>query len=276
MLRADNIHVRLGRKAILHGVDLVAQPGELTAVIGPNGSGKTTLMRALTGEIRFDGLIALNHVDVATAQPWKLAAMRGVLPQSASLAFPFTVHEVVRLGLTSGVSKTREDDASLVLQALQAVDLEGFASRFYQELSGGEQQRVQLARVLCQVWEPMLDDMPRYLLLDEPVSSLDIKHQVQIMQIAADYAARGGSVLAIMHDLNLTATFADHVVLLSEGRVFADGKPHEVLSAGNLEKVYHCPMRVSPSDDGQGTLILPDFAGIANNRSVGSHGPVSA
>ncbi|MCR9121429.1 MAG: heme ABC transporter ATP-binding protein [Phyllobacteriaceae bacterium] len=258
MLKAENIHVDLGRKTILHGIDLAAHAGRVTAIIGPNGSGKTTLMRALTGEIAFQGSATLNGVDIAGAQPWQLAAMRGVLPQSATLAFPFTVHEVVRLGLTSGIMGA--DGGDLVIEALKAVDLGGFEARFYQELSGGEQQRVQLARVLCQVWEPLLNDVPRFLFLDEPVSSLDIKHQLQIMRIAADYAARGGGVLAIMHDLNLTAAFADHVVLISDGRVFAAGKPPDVLTSGNLERVYDCPMRIGSAPDGNGMLVLPDLA----------------
>ena len=261
MLDASDIHVSLAGAPILHGVDLTARPGEVTAVIGPNGSGKTTLMRALTGEIAYSGAASLNGVDIAGAQPWQLAAMRGVLPQSATLAFPFTVHEVVRLGLTSGIAGAGDGD--LVARALHAVDLCGFEGRFYQELSGGEQQRVQLARVLCQVWEPRLDGVPRYLFLDEPVSSLDIKHQLQIMRIAADYAAHGGGVLAVMHDLNLTAAFADTIVLLSKGCVFAAGSPAQVLTRQNLERVYDCPMHIGEGAGGMGMLVMPDMAQAA-------------
>jgi len=251
-------HAPVGQRAAI-----TAPPGQLTAVIGPNGSGKTTLMRALTGEVRFSGTASLNGVDIASARPWTLATMRGVLPQNAMLAFPFTVHEVVRLGLTSGVAGADADEGDLVARALLAVDLDGFGRRFYQELSGGEQQRVQLARVLCQVWEPVLDNTPRYLFLDEPVSSLDIKHQLQIMLIAAGYAAQGGGVLAIMHDLNLTAAFAQHIVLLSEGRVFAQGSRPDVLTEHNLERVYDCPMRIGMTPDGDGMLVLPDMTAVA-------------
>lgn len=265
MLIAEDLRVRLGRTPVLHGIDLNAAAGRVTAVIGPNGSGKTTLMRALTGEIGFFGRAWLNGIDIAAAHPWQLASMRGVLPQQAMLAFPFTVHEVVRLGVTSGVAV---DGDGLVAQALAAVDLSDFGPRFYQELSGGEQQRVQLARVLCQVWEPMHEGMPRYLFLDEPVSSLDVKHQLQIMRIAADYAARGGGVLAIMHDLNLTAAFAHHVILISRGRLSAAGCPSEVLTERNLERVYDCPMRVCAGPDGVDMRIVPDMrsAGLTEQR----------
>ena len=145
-------------------------------------------------------------------KPWQAASMRAVLPQATALSFPFTVREIVRLGLIGGRSGALPgEDERLPDRALARVDLDGFAGRFYQELSGGEQQRVQLARVLCQVWAPVLDGRPRYLFLDEPVSSLDIKHQLMIMNIARDFAKRGGGVVAILHDLNLTAMYADRV-----------------------------------------------------------------
>ncbi|MEO0437184.1 MAG: heme ABC transporter ATP-binding protein, partial [Pseudomonadota bacterium] len=244
MLLASEIKVSLGRSPILHGVSLQAHPGEVTAVIGPNGSGKTTFMRALTGELPFEGAATLNGIDIAKAPAWKLAGVRGVLAQSTSLAFPFTVYEVVRLGLTAGVFPAGLLEGELVNLALGRVDLAGFGSRYYQELSGGEQQRVQLARVLCQVWEPCTDGAARYLFLDEPVSSLDVKHQLQIMQVAAEFAARGGAVFAIMHDLNLTAAFAHSVTLLKNGSVFAQGSPAQVFEKNTLEAVYECPMRV--------------------------------
>lgn len=275
MLLAKEIKVRLGGTEILRGIDFTAAPGQFTAVIGPNGSGKTTLLRALTGEIGYAGEASLNDVDVRSAQPWRLAAMRAVLPQNSSLAFPFTVYEVVRLGLTAGI--VGADAENLVGKALSSVDLEGFDARFYQELSGGEQQRVQLARALCQVWEPIADGVPCYLFLDEPVSSLDIKHQLQIMQIAADYARRGGGVLAVMHDLNLTALFADRVVLLNEGRLFAQGTPAEVLTRQHLEQVYDCPMRVGKDAGGMYLSVTPDVAAASVRERISKciHGSAS-
>ena len=256
MLEARNIHVRLGRTAILHGIDMQAARGQFTVIIGPNGSGKTTLLRALTGEIGFTGEVRLNGVDIASARAPDLAGMRGVLPQSANLSFPFTVHEVVRLGLTTGV-QSGVDAGARIEEALAAVDMDGFGGRFYQELSGGEQQRVQLARVLTQVWEPVFDGKPRCLFLDEPISSLDIRHQLQIMQIARRYAEAGGGVVAILHDLNLTAHFADHAVLMNRGRVHASGGPQMVLTPLNLETVYGCPMAVGTVPAGMDFFVLP-------------------
>ena len=260
MLDARNIRVRLGRTKILKGIDLSAASNCFTVIIGPNGSGKTTLLRALTGEVRFEGDVRLNGIDIARARPVDLAGMRGVLPQSASLSFPFTVHEVVRLGLTTGVQNDIDMPARIE-EALETVDLGGFGGRLYQELSGGEQQRVQLARVLAQVWEPVFDGQPRCLFLDEPISSLDIRHQLQIMQIARRYADAGGGVVAILHDLNLTAHFADHVVLMNRGRVHASGDAGEVLTPDNLETVYGCPMAVGTVPAGMAFFVLPVIAG---------------
>ncbi|SMR82448.1 iron complex transport system ATP-binding protein [Aliiroseovarius halocynthiae] len=237
MIDALNITVQLGRKEILHNVDFAAYPGQLTAIVGPNGSGKTTLLRALTGDVDHGGTIQMNGADVTDLPVWKLAALRGVLPQATPLAFPFTVIEVVRLGLMSGTSA---QDDRLPERALARVGLAGYEGRYYQELSGGEQQRAQLARVLCQVWEPMLDGAPRWLYLDEPVAALDIAHQIQVMDIARDFAQAGGGVIAVMHDLNLTGLYADRVIIMKNGRVLAAGDTRDVLNSSTLSQAYDC------------------------------------
>lgn len=257
MLKARNVTVRLDRKEVLHGLDFTALPGQLTAIVGPNGSGKTTLMKALTGDVPFGGDITMSRHDIATTQPWKLAAIRGVLPQATPMAFPFTVLEVVRMGLIAGIGAKRQD---LPFKALAAVDLEGFEGRFYQELSGGEQQRVQLARVLCQIWEPVLAGEPRWLFLDEPVASLDIGHQLTVMQLARRYADAGGGVIAVMHDLNLTAMFADSVALIHDGTLVRQGAPKTVLNDKDLSMAYACNLRVNEAPVFDATFVLPHTA----------------
>jgi iron complex transport system ATP-binding protein len=259
MLAATKLTIRIGQRVILSAVDFQARAGAITAIVGPNGSGKTTLMRALTGEIAADGDLTLNGIPVMAARPARLAAIRAVLPQATPLAFPFLVGEVVRLGLTAGLSA---HDPNVAAQALTAVGLNGFANRFYQELSGGEQQRVQLARVMAQVWMPTGQDGPRWLFLDEPVASLDIGHQLMVMNIARAYADAGGGVVAVMHDLNLTAMFADSVALLGEGRVLGTGKPADILTDALLSRAYHCTLRVN-TPPAQGTYVLPHSATAA-------------
>lgn len=261
MIEARGVTVAIGGKTIVDRMDFSARPGSVTAIVGPNGSGKTTFFRALCGELPYSGSIRLNDADVATLKPARAAWMRAVLPQATTLSFPFTVREIVRLGLTAGRSGAHPGDMeTLAERALSRVDLGGFEGRFYQELSGGEQQRVQLARVLCQVWAPVLDEVPRYLLLDEPVSSLDIKHQLVIMRIARDFARQGGGVVAILHDLNLTAMYADRLHVVHAGRLAAAGSPRDVLNDAMIADVFDCALRVGVVPDSHIPFVLPQSA----------------
>lgn len=258
MIEANDLSVFIGHKRIVAGVGFRASPGELTAIIGPNGSGKTTLLRALSGDAAYSGSARIDGSEVAQMKPWQAAELRAVLPQSTSLSFPFTVREIVRLGLSGGRSGRGGED--LIPEALARVDLDGFAGRFYQELSGGEQQRVQLARVLCQVWEPAVEGRPRWLFLDEPVSSLDIRHQLAVMDVARAYAEAGGGVLAVLHDLNLTAMYADRVIVMRAGRMAAFGPPRDVIDDRLLEEVFECRLQVGAVPSGGAPFVLPQSA----------------
>lgn len=253
-LEANGITVRLGRSRVLRDVAFSAAPGAVTAIVGPNGSGKTTLLRALTGEVPHEGTVRLNGRDTAEAAPWQLARQRAVLPQATTLAFPFNVIEVVSLGLQEAGAW------QVARQALVRVGLSGYEVRYYQELSGGEQQRVQLARALAQVWQPVGEAGPRWLCLDEPVASLDIGHQLQVMRIARSFAEAGGGIVAVMHDLNLTAMFADRVVLLEGGRVLGEGAPEAVLTDALLSRAYNWPVRVGVAPAAV-PFVLPQAAG---------------
>ncbi|MER8520317.1 heme ABC transporter ATP-binding protein [Mesorhizobium sp. M0644] len=258
MIEARDVSVAIGGKRIVANVDFEARPGEIAAIVGPNGSGKTTFLRALSGDLGYSGEVTVNGRNLSAMKPIEAATLRAVLPQATTLSFPFTVREIVRLGLVGGRSGALPgEDQRLPARALARVDLEGFAGRFYQELSGGEQQRVQLARVLCQVWEPVLDGKPRYLFLDEPVSSLDIKHQLIIMDIACDFARRGGGVVAILHDLNLTAMYADRIFVMHRGRLAATGSPQQVLSDELIEKVFDCRLKVGVLPAANMPFVLP-------------------
>ncbi|MDO9414971.1 heme ABC transporter ATP-binding protein [Pararhizobium sp.] len=260
MISASNLTVSLSGTPVLHGVSLEAKPGQLTAIVGPNGSGKTTTLKAIAGEVAYHGSVLINGHDITKLKPWELSLKRGVLPQATVIAFPFTVREIVRLGLSVGANADPVRTERIATEALDIVDLSGFSGRFYQELSGGEQQRVQLARVLCQIWEPLLDGEPRFLLLDEPVSSLDIRHQLAIMDLARNFCTRGGGVIAVMHDLNLTAMYADHMVMMKSGRIHAGGTPAEVITDGNLEAVFGCRLRVNAVPQGPAPFVLPHMA----------------
>ncbi len=257
MLSATDIEVSLAGTPVLKGVSFHAQAGHVTAIVGPNGSGKTTLLRAMTGDLPYRGTVRLGEADIAAIPGWQLAAQRAVLPQASRIAFPFTVLEIVRLGMMASAEPPPERRAS---EALARVGLAGFEGRFYQELSGGEQQRAQLARVLTQVWDPVGPEGPRWLFLDEPVSSLDIAHQLDVMDLLGDYAARGGGVIAVMHDLNLTAMYADAVAMLAGGRTMAQGAPSVVLTDTTLSAAYGCDLRVNAAPDAPATYLLPHMA----------------
>ncbi|MEM6826260.1 MAG: heme ABC transporter ATP-binding protein [Pseudomonadota bacterium] len=265
MFTAEDIRVSLGGRTVLGGVDFSAADGQVTAIVGPNGSGKTTLLRAMTGELGYSGAVRLEGGDVASLKPWQLATRRGVLPQSTRLAFPFTVLEVVRLGLSAGRDAGQYD---LPHQALARVGLPGFEGRFYQELSGGEQQRTQLARVLVQVWDPAPEGRPSWLFLDEPVASLDIGHQLEVMQLVRDYANAGGGVIAVMHDINLTAMFADSVALMCDGLMVKQGAPEAVLTNDTLTTAYGCQLRVNTTPPTGKIFLLPHVAGSGNARAA--------
>ncbi|AQQ05177.1 heme ABC transporter ATP-binding protein [Roseibium algicola] len=256
-LVVEQVSVSAGKTRIVQDLSFHAKAGEVLAIIGPSGSGKTTLMKAMTGELPYSGGLTLAGLEVGGLSPEVLAAMRGVLPQASQISFPLNVAEVVGLGLTSS-RRERTFRARRIAEALAKVGLSGFEGRSYQELSGGEQQRVQLARVLCQVWDPLPQEgLPHWLFLDEPVSSLDIKHQVQIMQLAAGYAKRGGGVVAVMHDLNLTAAFADRVLVMQGGRRLAFGARDEVMQAELLSKAYDFPLEILTRPGGGRPVIVP-------------------
>lgn len=257
-LRVENLSLTIGAKPILSAVSLSARPGEVTVIVGPNGSGKTSLLKTVTGELRGTGHIALNTTPVTAATAQGLARERGVLAQSTQVAFDFNVAEIVRMGLQAGV---HGDHPDILDQALDTVGMLDFAEHPYRVLSGGEQQRVHLARVLAQVWSPVVDDKPCWLFLDEPVASLDIGHQLEIVELAQDYARRGGGVVAVMHDLNLTAMMADHVAIMQNGSILASGRVEDVLQDDILSAAYGCHLRVGQTPPGGASLyILPQTA----------------
>ena len=256
-LHVDCVGVEMGRTTIVSDLSFHAKAGEFLAIIGPSGSGKTTLLRAITGELVYSGDVFLAGQEVRGLSPEIQAEMRGVMPQASQISFPLNVAEVIGLGLIDR-RYSKSARTQRLAEALSKVGLSGFEGRNYQDLSGGEQQRVQLARVLCQVWEPVPPNgSPRWLFLDEPVSNLDIKHQYQIMQLASDYATRGGGVVAVMHDLNLTLTFADKVLVMQKGRRLAFGPREEVMQSELLSKAYDFPLSLTKCAVAGAPIVVP-------------------
>lgn len=245
MLAIRNGHVRIGGNRLLTDVSLTVTSGETVAIVGPNGAGKSTLLKALCGDIvPTCGEVALNGCLLQTWHRRERARVMAVLPQESTLAFPFTVLEVVMMGRTPH-DPDGQRDQTIARAALEAAGVSAFEQRIYPTLSGGERQRVHVARVLAQVWEKPADG-PRYLLLDEPTASLDLAYQHHTLETFRQFAANGAGVLAVLHDLNLAAQFADRMVVLRDGHQLASGCPHDVLTPGIIEAAFGFPATVMP------------------------------
>ncbi len=235
-LAADALEVALGRRVVLRGVSLAVEPGELVAVVGPNGAGKSTLLRGLSGELTpRAGEVTLDQRALRAYPRDALARRRAVLPQRAQLSAGFHVDEVVALGRHPHRARQVED-ARAVERALARVGLAELRGSLFTRLSGGEQQRVMLARVLAQLDGDAAAS--RFLLLDEPTAALDLAWQHHALELARALTREGVGVLAILHDLALAAMYADRVALLVEGQLVKTGAPAEVLSASNLQRAY--------------------------------------
>ena len=236
VVAAKAVSVRAGQAVLLAGVDFAVTAGERVAIVGPNGAGKSTLLRTLSGELKpHAGRVLMKGRAVADYTPQTLARHRAVLSQSVGVAFPFTVDEIVRMGANNAHGRAVD---AIVAAALAEVDLAHARERVITTMSGGEQHRAHLARVLAQLACGEAQHGPGLLLLDEPTASLDLRHQIDFIAIAGRRAARGTAVVAILHDLNLAAAFADRIVVLNHGRVAADGSIDATLTADMLAGVF--------------------------------------
>ncbi|UGY06297.1 ABC transporter ATP-binding protein [Bradyrhizobium quebecense] len=234
LLSATALNASLGSRKVLHDVSLSLEAGHLVALVGPNGAGKTTLLRALAGLIPSDGEIRIGGDALASLALRERAKRFAYLPQGHMVHWPLPARDIVALGRyphgATDPARLSPKDIEAVLRAMQAVDVTEFSDRRVTELSGGERSRVALARVLA-VEAPVI-------LADEPTASLDPRHQIDVMQKLRNVADTGVLVIVVTHDLGLAARFADHVLVLSEGRVAAQGAPDEALSESVLASVF--------------------------------------
>ncbi|HHP7238487.1 heme ABC transporter ATP-binding protein [Longibacter sp.] len=262
MIDVGDVTVRIGEAVLLEDVTTSVRPGRVTVVIGPNGAGKTTLLRTASGtQVPSAGRVRMDNRALTAFTAHEQALRRAVLPQKVSLPFSFSVIDVVLMGRTPHVrgATESESDLEIAFAALDRVAMTDFADRDYATLSGGEQQRVHLARALAQVWDPP-DDGHRYLLLDEPTASLDLAHQHGVLSIAVALAAEGAGVLAVLHDLNLAAQYADHVVVMRKGSIAAQGPPDDVLTPPLIRDIFDVSVLVQPHPCHDCPLVVP-YAG---------------
>ncbi|GGP22662.1 heme ABC transporter ATP-binding protein [Silvimonas iriomotensis] len=248
MLIADQLCCGRHGKAVLSGVSLQLNPGEVLGVLGANGAGKSTLLATLAGELPpLAGTLTLNGAPLAIQSAHQQARCRAVLPQTPSLAFELGVRAVAATGAYPFPELSPPDLDALLERTLSLADAAAFTTRRYTTLSGGEQQRVQFARVLTQALAQRASGEYRALLLDEPTASLDPRHQLLLLQTVAQLAREQQlAVLVILHDVNLAAWWCDRLLLLADGAVAALGTPQAVLTPGHLRAVYQINATVTP------------------------------
>ncbi len=254
MLKIEKLSVSYGKRRVLLSVSLEVQSGQVLALIGPNGAGKSTLVRAVSGVIPLQaGKVAADGVDLLSLPVMQRARHLAVVPQAVSMPPAFTVWETVLLGRTpylNFLGHVSEKDEEIARLSLERVDALALSERQVGELSGGEQQRVLLARALTQ--------STPILFLDEPTVHLDLQHQVSLMQTICKLAHTDNlAVLVALHDLNLAARYAERVVLLVAGEVKAAGSAREVLTPDLISAAYHLPVRVVPHPFEDVPLVLP-------------------
>jgi len=244
-IELQGVTVVLGGRPVVDGIDASVADGEWLALIGPNGAGKTTLLRAIARLVPFSGTIALGGRSIGEMRRVELSRLIAVVPQDPSTPPWMTVGEYVLLGRTphlGALAKEGRRDREAAARALARLDLLGYEERRLGTLSGGEKQRVVVARALAQE--------ARIVLLDEPTAALDIGHQQQAFDLLDALRAESGlTLVAAMHDLTLAAQYADRMVLLDGGRVAADGVPHDVLTEGLIASHYGAAIDVVPVGD---------------------------
>lgn len=242
-------------RTVLHAVSLSVESGDMVGITGPNGSGKTTLLKILSAVLRGRGEVKLNGRNIHAYGRRELSRLFAVVQQEARVNFPYTAAEIVLMGRASYHSPfvlEGKEDLEVARASMELTDSLPLADRYLHELSGGEKQRVMIARALAQE--------PEILLLDEPSAFLDLKHQVQVFELLRRLnRERGLTVVAALHDLNLASLFFPRLIMLRDGRIYRDGSPNEVLTEKTIEEVYGIRVRVEhdPASEKPQLFISP-------------------
>lgn len=257
MLSVKGITYRIGNKLILNGISTEFTAGQFHVIVGPNGSGKSTFLKVFSGELKpSSGEVIYDDEAIHPSQKLRLAKKRAVMSQQPELHFPLTVNEVVMMGRYPHFSyKPTLHDIAICKEAMQKTEVEEFAERNYLTLSGGEQQRVQFARVLSQIGEADSKEN-KYLFLDEAVSHLDLKHQQQVLQIAKTLCANKVTVICILHDLNLALRFADRILFMKEGAIYHEFIKGQTLSPDIIKEVFEVNVSILQDENNTEPVLI--------------------
>lgn len=257
ILKVENLAVpspakRSAQHGLVNNVNFDMPAGEVLAIIGPNGAGKSSLLKAIMGELAFNGTVSMPTISPI---PNLRAKQLAILHQQNSLNFPFSVSEVVELGRTPH-STGKKEDQRIVAKALELMDISYLADRVYTELSGGEKQRTQLARVFCQLWEPAANTPTRLLILDEPLSALDLGHQHDIMRAVKQFASQGVSIIMVLHDINMAARYADRLLAMLCSEQIALGSPQDVITPEIMQTLFGLPVEILISPNTNTPVVI--------------------
>jgi len=255
-IKIRNLNWSYGSEKILKQLNLDIQPGKFTGIIGPNGSGKTTLLRSISASLRPQkGSVLIDGRDVLTFTAKEIARAMALVPQSTHMEFDFSVEDIVLMGRHPYLKRFQQEgeaDIEIAREAMRMTGVLPLKNRSITELSGGERQRAIVARALAQQSE--------IILLDEPISNLDIKHQVEILRIVKSLVQeRQITVICVLHDLNLAAYYCDHLILLSNGQVYKEGSALEVLNPETIREVYGLKVNVMRHPGTGIPYVIPDY-----------------
>jgi iron complex transport system ATP-binding protein len=255
MIEVKNLTYLIGKKELLKDLSFQAKPGELLAILGANGAGKSTLLKLLSKEISpTSGSIEFYGKNLQLYKLPELAKQRAVLSQQNTISISFLVSELVMMGRYPHFDQhPTPTDIEIVRTVMVETGIEDLSQRDYNTLSGGEQQRVQLARVLAQIY----DCKNACLFLDEPTNGLDLLYQQQIMELARRLANRGYCVICILHDINFASRFADRILMLKNGEKVAVGLPNEVINKENIYKTFRININLMACEGYNCPLVIP-------------------
>lgn len=255
MIQVSNLGYQIGKKLLIQDLNFQAQQGELLAILGANGAGKSTLLKLLSREILpYQGNIFLGNKALEDYTLDELARKRAVLMQQNQVSLGFKAAEIVMMGRYPHFQfRPNAQDEQICYLAMQKTGVAHLAHRAYHTLSGGEQQRVQLARALAQVW----GYPDSWLLLDEPTTGLDLLHQQEMISTAHELSRKGYGVVTILHDLNLAMQYADKVLIMKAGKLLAWGSPHQILTCETIHQAFELPVRLIHHPELQCPMIVP-------------------